>query len=77
MSAHLATMLIHACEAYLAVGVVVAAAFLIVGIDRIDPSARGSYAFRPLVAPGIALLWPLVLARWIALERGRTARPET
>nr|WP_209000002.1 hypothetical protein [Roseibium hamelinense] len=54
---------------YLIVGVVVAAFFLGIGIDRIDPSSRGSYAFRPLLIPGICLLWPLVLYRWLALEK--------
>lgn len=52
-------------------GAVTAAAFLMVGLDRVDPAARQAYAFRPLVAPGIVLLWPLVLWRWIALERRR------
>ena len=25
----------------------------------------GAYAFRPLLLPGLALLWPLVLWRWV------------
>ena len=33
-------------------------------IEAIDPVARGAYAFRPLLLPGLALLWPLVLRRW-------------
>ncbi|MEO1200860.1 MAG: hypothetical protein AAFX39_16830 [Pseudomonadota bacterium] len=56
---------------YLYAGCTVAAIFLLFGVDRVEPSARGAYAFRPLVAPGVILLWPLVLWRWIALERAR------
>lgn len=51
-------------------GLAVAIAFLVVGIDRIDPNARGAYAFRPLLVPGIIVLWPLVMWRWFQLERG-------
>lgn len=58
-------------EVYGIAGAVVAAAFLIVGLDRIDPSAAGAYAFRPLLVPGTILLWPLVVVRWIRLESNR------
>ncbi len=52
-------------------GLAVAAVFLAWGIDRVDQNARGAFVFRPLLIPGVALLWPLVLWRWGALERGR------
>ncbi|MEQ8709625.1 MAG: hypothetical protein RIC36_11570 [Rhodospirillales bacterium] len=52
-------------------GSIIAALFLTVGIDRIDEDARDSYFFRPLIAPGVILLWPLVLWRWRVLETGR------
>jgi hypothetical protein len=54
-------------------GAAVAAAFLLGGgIERVEPAARGAYAVRPLLLPGIVLLWPLVLWRWVALiRRGR------
>jgi hypothetical protein len=45
-------------------GMVVALAFLSLGIDRVDPQAIGAYAFRPLLIPGLVLLWPLVVWRW-------------
>ncbi len=54
---------------YGAAGLAVAAVFLLWGIDRIDPAASGAYAFRPLLIPGIVLLWPAVLLRWVWLER--------
>lgn len=60
---------------YLMAGGVVAALFLVIGVDRVEPSARGSYAFRPLLIPGICLIWPLVLYRWFRLEKdGESAR---
>jgi hypothetical protein len=57
-------------EVWLGVGLAVAAVFLVFGIDRVEPSARGTYVFRPLLVPGICLIWPLVLWRWFRLERG-------
>jgi len=70
-----ASFLIEIGRYYLIAGAVVAAAFLVIGIDRIEPSARGSYVFRPLLIPGICLIWPLVLYRWARLERdGEDAR---
>ena len=66
-----ASLLVHAAWAYGTIGFVVAAAFLLVGIDRIDASARGAVAFRPLLVPGIVLLWPVVLRRWLTVARAR------
>jgi hypothetical protein len=37
----------------------------------VDPAARGAYAFRPLLLPGLVLLWPLVAWRWAVLARTR------
>lgn len=51
-------------------GLVVALAFLLFGFDRIDPAARDAYLVRPLLVPGLVLLWPLVIWRWTALSRG-------
>lgn len=45
-------------------GAAVAAVFLTVGMDSLDEDARGAYVFRPLLVPGVVLLWPLVLWRW-------------
>lgn len=63
-----AAVIVTSVEYYLYIGAGVAAAFLFIGIDRIDPNARGAYAFRPLLIPGICLLWPIVLLRWLQLE---------
>jgi len=64
-----ATIIIDAVLVYAVIGAVLALAFLLWGVDRIDPAADGAYAFRPLLLPGLVLLWPLVAARWITLER--------
>lgn len=48
-------------------GLAVACAFLTRGIQSIDPDARGAIGFRPLLVPGIMVLWPLVLWRWWVL----------
>ncbi len=63
--------LYHAVLIYALAGTTVAIAFVLVGVDHVDPAARRAIAFRPLLLPGSALLWPLVLARWIAAERQR------
>lgn len=56
-------------EWWLYIGAAVALYFLTFGIDRIDENARGAYVFRPLLIPGVLLIWPLVLWRIAALER--------
>ncbi|MBY0613400.1 MAG: hypothetical protein K2P80_14570 [Beijerinckiaceae bacterium] len=66
----IANLLLTIALAYAAIGCVVAAAFLVFGIDRVDPTAHGAYAFRPLLAPGAIMLWPVVAWRWRALAAG-------
>ncbi len=60
----MAHVIVLAAEIYAAIGALVAAWFLLVAIDRIDPAARDALAFRPLLIPGLVLLWPLVLLRY-------------
>lgn len=60
-------------QLYAALGGLVAIGFLGFGIDRVSPGAHGSHAFRPLLLPGLILLWPLVLWRWHALSRPQPA----
>jgi hypothetical protein len=52
-----------------ALGLAVAVAFLFFGFDSIDPGAHDAYAVRPLLIPGLVLLWPLVVWRWIVLSK--------
>ncbi len=58
-------------EWWLYFGAAVAFYFLTVGIERIDENARGAYVFRPLLIPGVLLIWPLVLWRIAVLERNK------
>jgi hypothetical protein len=64
-----ALLIVNLVKIYLSIGALVAVVFLIFGIYRVDEAARGAPAFRPLLVPGIMVLWPLVLWRWLALER--------
>lgn len=66
----MAADLIWAVQIYLGFGAATALVFLAFGIDRVDDSARGVWVFRPFLIPGILLIWPLVLVRWMQLERG-------
>jgi len=65
-----AATIVWIATAWIYAGAAVAVVFLLIGIDRIDDSARGSYTFRPLLVLGIVLLWPLVLWCWLRLESG-------
>lgn len=54
---------------YAAIGAALGLAFILVGIESTDRASVGAYAFRPLLLPGLMILWPLVAARWIAARR--------
>ncbi len=70
----MAAIIVTACEVWLAIGLTVGLWFILAGIERIDPAARGAYAFRPLLLPGLALLWPFVVWRWRQLARSSGGR---
>jgi hypothetical protein len=62
-----ATAIVTLAAFYLVVGIVVGTAFVVVGIGRVMPHAGPVTAgARILILPGCALLWPVVLRRWIA-----------
>lgn len=63
-----AEIVVDAFRWWLALGGVVTVVFLTIGIDRVDEDARGAYAFRVLLVPGVLLIWPLVLWRWVRIE---------
>ena len=67
----IAEFIVAAFKVYFSAGGAVAVAFLLYGIDRVDPAAQKAYAFRPLLVPGIVLLWPIVIWRWVVLARER------
>lgn len=55
---------------YLYISGAVATVFLLFGLGRIDENAQEAWVFRPLLIPGVLLIWPLVIWRWIVLQRG-------
>ena len=65
----MAVLIVQCATLYGGIGLLVGVTFLFLGIDRVDPAARGAYAFRPLLLPGLVLLWPFVVARWLVLAR--------
>jgi hypothetical protein len=51
---------------YLVIGLLFAIAFVIKGVTAVDEGAHGSSAgFRIIILPGVALLWPVLLKKWI------------
>lgn len=63
-------LLMTGLAVYGALGLAVALVFVVWGFDRVDAAAHGAYAMRPLLIPGLVMLWPVVLVRWITLARG-------
>lgn len=62
--------------AYLALGLIVGIAFILRGVDRVDPAMVASpKRVRILILPGVAALWPLMLAKWIRASRPTPAEP--
>lgn len=62
---------------YCGLGLVVALAFVTLGVGRVDPGARGfAPLFRLLILPGSVALWPIVVREWFVARR-RGAALET
>lgn len=55
---------------YLYIGAAVAVWFILYAIGRLDENAESAWVFRPLLVPGVLLIWPLVLWRYMVLRRG-------
>ncbi|MCU0888066.1 MAG: hypothetical protein MUC64_08605 [Rubritepida sp.] len=64
MSRIAAAWLVEIALLYAAIGLGLGLTFLTRAVERFDPAARGAYAFRILLLPGLALLWPYVAWRW-------------
>ncbi len=61
----MASALLQVAAAYVGTGLLFALAFVIGGVQRVDPSARGAgWGFRLLILPGASLFWPLLAIRW-------------
>lgn len=51
---------------YIACGLVFAPFFVWRGVGRIDPGAKAAgLGFRLIILPGVAVLWPVLLRRWL------------
>ena len=56
---------VYALAAYATAGVVFAAVFVAIGVQKVDRVAEHApLGFRMIILPGVAALWPLLLARW-------------
>ncbi len=67
MNPELARWIVWSSLAWLGLGLVFGIPFVLRGAGRIDPDAQqGSPGFRLLILPGVAVLWPLLLRRWLA-----------
>lgn len=59
-------MLLMIVLLYAGVGLVTGLAFVLRGVDRVDPVAGGSpFIFRLVILPGCVGLWPVVLLKWL------------
>lgn len=66
-----ASTVLWVLRVYGVAGLVAALPFLTVGVGRVVPGARGSGPpFRLTILPGVVVLWPVVLVRWIGALRG-------
>jgi hypothetical protein len=67
MYEHFARLLVFVLGVYVTLGFLFAIAFIAIGVQRIDPVARGTgIGFRLLILPGVAAFWALLARRWIA-----------
>lgn len=54
---------------YLVAGVLFAVFFLSKGIQKVDPTTKGSsLGFRIIILPGIVVLWPVLLQKWMKIK---------
>ena len=67
-----AMVLIAGVAVYAAVGIVTGLAFVLFGVSRVPPEpASVTAGARILLLPGAAVLWPIVLGRWLKAGRSR------
>lgn len=65
---HPAQLIIAAAAVYIAVGFVFAIVFVTRGAARLDVAARSApWSMRAIIVPGVAALWPVILAKWCRL----------
>jgi len=68
-------ILLKVAAIYAGCGLLFAVLFLVLWCKSFDPSAAsGTWGFRVLIFPGLVALWPLMLAKVLAVRRGGTAQ---
>ncbi len=71
----MAEAIVFIMVSYALLGAVFAAAFIVRGIERVDPTAHGApWSFRLLILPGAMALWPLLLSRWRRAPKSEARR---
>lgn len=66
----IADLILMVFSGYALVGLLFALAFAFRGAGAIDATAKsGTVGFRLLILPGAAVLWPVLLTRWVAGDR--------
>jgi hypothetical protein len=66
MTIGLASLILTVLGVYMAVGLIFGVAFIILGASKIDTaSIKMPIRVRLLILPGVMLLWPLMMAKWI------------
>jgi hypothetical protein len=70
-----AMVILDAAGVYAAIGLLVGIAFVLMGVQRVDPTAgRAGLGFRLAILPASVALWPMV-ARWWARAPRTTREP--
>lgn len=68
-----AEWIVRVAALYVILGIGFAVVFLIRGVAAMDPAAKHSgWAFRAMIFPGVAAMWPVLAKRWL-----RRAAPVT
>ncbi len=62
----IANWMLTGVSIYLALGLVFAALFLIFGIRKVDAASIGApVSFKLVILPGVVVLWPFLLIKWL------------
>ena len=68
------SLMLNIVGGYLVIGLIVGLAFVLRGVNRIDPVAGDSpWVFRAVILPGSVGLWPVVLWKWAKAGKGAGA----
>ena len=66
-----ATTFLTLAAAYLAIGLVCAVLFVLRGVAAVDHAAKAApWSFKILIIPGVAALWPHMIAQWLRVPDG-------